>query len=883
MARNGLLGLLAVGLFSTLASPVSSITPDPVPGSSGTDTSLPDTDSAVTVRGRGDFSSLELKVNQTRNLVNQAVSVTWTGGAAGSRTDIFDENYLQMMQCWGEDDGSTPANPGPPPEQCVFGATNGAVEFASPAFNSSGQGAITRVIGNRFSPDFDPDVGVLDPKSQAVFRAFRSVDGTEIGVDKDFDFNPTFGGGNFWLNPYFDITTTNEIAGSRTRGNGTGSELMEITTGIESSGLGCGQRLPIPGGSGIRTPKCWLVIVPRGTVTNENAGTGLGDGSAIATSPLRPESWKNRIAIPLEFNPVDTACVLGGDDRRIVGTELVLPAVASWQPALCATPGLPSYSYANVSDASARQQILTPSAGAPGMALVQKAAPLESVNPRSPVVYAPVALSGAVIGFTVERVTRTDASPEAQLLNSIRVADINLTPRLVAKLLTQSYANQLTISNSPPPLPAYAWLNLQENPGNVLSDPDFIQFNPEFATLRVANGRNVAGLLLPGANSDAAEQVWKWVLADPEAKTWLDGTQDPWGMKVNPVYSTNATLNSNGFAFADPVPNNFPKSDPYCFQFPAAGLPFVPPGLCGTDWLPYTNSFREAAKFARFADDRARIERNPSPPDSSRFWVRGRPQTLGTRSILSLTDTASAAAFGIQSARLSRAGDNGPNRTFIEPDAGGLTAGLAGMKPGSEPSVLEADPSADVPLGYPLTTLTYGMIRPLTLDAGGRSDYAAFVDYAVGGGQVSGLEPGQLPRGFATLPQALRDQAKAAAVTIRDLQPPADPAPPTTPAALPPPASSSAFAPASPGSSSRPPTSTSPAPASNPTTGAVVETASAPAEEQSSGLLTPILALARNRFFIPILALVTLLSALGALEITKRPRRAAARSSSGAS
>jgi hypothetical protein len=48
-------------------------------------------------------------------------------------------------------------------------------------------------------------------------------------------------------------------------------------------------------------------------------------------------------------------------------------------------------------------------------------------------------------------------------------------------------------------------------------------------------------------------------------------------------------------------------------------------------------------------------------------------------------------------------------------------------------------------------------------------------------------------------------------------------------------------------------------------------------ESTDSGLLTPVLALAGSRFFVPVLGAVALLAALGAIEITKRPRRAVAK------
>ena len=54
-------------------------------GSQGVVTSLPATASAVTVSGTGTYAGLKVTVNQTANLVDQAVSVSWTGG---TETDL---------------------------------------------------------------------------------------------------------------------------------------------------------------------------------------------------------------------------------------------------------------------------------------------------------------------------------------------------------------------------------------------------------------------------------------------------------------------------------------------------------------------------------------------------------------------------------------------------------------------------------------------------------------------------------------------------------------------------------------------------------------------------------------------------------------------------
>jgi hypothetical protein len=861
--RRAMTGLLAVTLFATLASQASSAASSA--GSAGTNTALPDTDSAVTVKGRGEYASLTIKVNQTKSLTSQAVSLTWTGGTPTAPVGRFFENYLQVMQCWGEDDGTHPENPGPPPEQCVAGATTGSFGIGSQSHPGASE-AISRIVSFNSWPNAETSSGYRDPKNGFIWRSFRSVDGTTVNAQYDTDFNPSVSGGNYWLNPYFDINTTNELAGARTRPNGTGSDLFTVNTGAESSGLGCGQKLVPPGGGALFTPKCWLVVVPRGSALTENLDTPYEQNAAtfgVMTSPLSDSAWKNRIAVPLEFNPVDSACALGSDERRIGGNELVSAAIASWQPALCATPGRPPYSYVSLSDANARDEIISPSVGAPGMAVVAAPADKSVVDPKSPPVYAPLALSGIVIGFNVERSPLPSAGQDSQDLSGVRVADLNLTPRLVAKLLTQSYRQQVDIATVKSP---YAWV--RTNPTNLGRDPDFEQFNPEFATLQIGYGRNFSGLLAPGRNSDTAKQVWEWILADPEAKAWLDGKPDQWGMVVNPVYATTAAANVNGVPFGDPVPNSFPKADPYCLKLPPQGS-LIPPPLCSTDWMPFTQSFRDGARLARAGDDGARIGQNPFASTSDQFWSRGGPQTLGSRAMMTVTDTVSAAKYGLQSAHLARAGDDGVQRTFLAPDAKGLVAGVKGMAAKDEPTVLEPDPTAAVPSGYPLTTLSYAMIRPLALDSAARADYADFLDYAAGAGQVAGLDPGQLPLGYAPLPSDLKASAVAAAKTVREMQAPADPSP----------SSSDTVDQSSSGSTSALQTtqrrsssaaSSSPA-ADDPTPAAVTDVAAS--TPQDAGPLTPILALARSRFFIPALGVLLILACLGALEITKRPRR----------
>jgi hypothetical protein len=861
-----------------------------VAGSQGIDTAIADTPSAVTVRGHGTFSNVTVKVNQTKSLTNQTVSVSWTGATPTVQgPGRFGSQFMQIMQCWGEDDGSNPSNPGPPPEQCEQGAVAGTYA-GLPAGVFPGGLALSRIISRTTWPNYSPTVGVKDPKSINVWMPFRAVDGTEVGAQVDAAFNPQLVGGNYWLNPYYNIITTNEIAGAVNGDDGKGAELFQVVTGVESAGLGCGQKVqPVPGG-GLKRPKCWIVVVPRGTAADENGGTPFADTAeqwGVFTSPVAPDVWQNRIAIPVEFNPVESACALGSDELRISGSEMALPAVASWQVPLCGQSSLQPFAYAPVSDDSARLQLSSGVTGGPSMIVVSK--PLSTVNadPASPAIYAPISLSGIVIGFNIERIPKTDAPVEQQRIAGVRVADLHLTPRVLAKLLTQSYAGAVRIEGSTP----YDWA--KTSPLNMGQDPDFLQFNPEFAELQIGDNRAFSGLTVGAGNNDAAEQVWKYVLADPEARAWLSGKPDQWGMKVNPVYNIT-TANPTGIPFASPVPNSFPKSDPYCYQAPVlSGVANItPPALCGTDWMPYSRGMAESARFTRAAFDGAKIVPNAFAISTSDAWQRDVPQYLGRRSFLSITDTSSADLFGVQVASLSRAGDNSAARVFVKPDKVGLTAGVKGMSPKTESSFLEPDPLKKAAGGYPLTTLTYAAIKPLSLDRDTRRQFSEFLKYAGGAGQSEGLELGKLPRGYAPLPSALRSQTLAAASTVKTMKPvptttTTTEAPSTTPTTTTPtttaittttyPITYPTTPVITPPYTTDPTTPTTATSSTTTTTTATtVPGTSAPVTTPPTTTvpsLTPPDAPVRGRLVVPGLGIASLGSALGVLEISKRPRR----------
>jgi hypothetical protein len=783
--------VLAVGAVTTgLVPQVVRADTASLAGTAGIDTSLPPTDSAVTLAGAGGFSSLKVTVNQTKHLLNQAISVTWTGatptddGLGQTGRVTFQSNFLQIFQCWG-DDGTGKS---PPPTQCEFGG----VESVPGKFPSGVQdfAATGRQVAHNVTPaTYRPSDGFLD--GGVVYSPYVAADGTTVNEMFAPYTGPVFDGspGRVWNNPYFDYYTTNEIDFGRTYGTKTGAELFQVYTGQQARGLGCGQKVVKHADGSLTIPKCWLVVVPRSTGTHENgADQALSSEPQVATSPLSPSAWNNRIVFPLDFNPADSPCSIGAVERRIVGNEMATAAVTSWQPTLCQTAGLPPYAYGSVSDDQARRILISGDSGAAGMAVVSNPLDPATVDPANPVVYAPITLSGITIGFNIERKgvdkNGTVVDPNENPLNGIRIAHINLTPRLVAKLLTESYGGQfLDILASKPK--GYAWL--KNNPDNLLQDPEFVQFNPEFRALSSNQLKDTGGLVIEESTSDAARQVWQWILADPEAKTWMAGSPDmtgcptgatptSCGIRVNPLYSTASVSNPSGVPFATPnPPNSFPKNDQYCFQAATSsetGMAIAPRPLCMQDVLPYSLGLEQAAQATRAANDQAKTTHIPAAGETPEtWWSSDGPQIQGSRGIISITDTASAFRYGLQTASLSRAGDDTSGRTFVTPDQNSLTAGANAMTASAAPAVLQPNPAPSAAGAYPLTTLTYAAVTPRSLDSGSRTDYAAFVSYASTEGQTLGLNLGNLPPGYASLPASLATQAKSAVALIKSGNP----------------------------------------------------------------------------------------------------------------
>lgn len=755
--------------------------------------------SVVTVSGTGAFSDLKLTVDQTADLVNQAVTISWTGGGpsvvTGSGTVLG--NYLQFMQCWAEP-GQQPTR-----EQCQYG---GFVDVPD------GSGNIASRQMTQPVKDPNESVYVNGPGDFALkFVNFTSVDGAVETTRRS---------------QFFDAATTNEIPIGRTAPDGTGQAFFEMQTGLEAPGLGCGQAI-----NG-RTPDCFLVAVPRGL--NEVDGTVVGTRSDdwLTTSPLSTTNFANAIVVPLEFREIGGACSFGRAETPTFGSDFVTEAVTSWQPLLCGL-GPRNYGFTSLSDDTTRQQLASSD---PGLAFVSSSVPgVEGV------VYGPAAISAMTLVANVDRQMPTrdpngkpispDSVPaDIKAKVGTRFDSIKLNQRLIAKLLTQSYQFDVAYGQAS---------NLGKNPFDLARDPEFLELNPEFKpqgySMLLPN--SLGRTLLNAGLADSADLLWRYVLSDADARSFLAGKADKWGMVLNEKYK--------GLL----VPTNtFPRADLGCVLPVNAPEGFVLSN-CTLDVFPYANSFSGAARQVSRGDANRRDVPRLSEVQS---YGLSPNQVLGQRSLLGLTDSASSSRYRQVTIALKNAAGK-----YVAPTAESMAAAVSAMPPDPR-GVLVPNITATNPDAYPLTIVTYAATVPGKLTAEQRADYSKLLTYVATDGQVQGTAAGQLPEGYVPLTATLRAQTVQAAAKIQNYVAPT-PTPTPTPTVTPTPTpTTETFVPETPspvdtgdgggvvpetGGASPTPAASSPAPTASPDTTPVAAAGVTPADPASASRLALLAAL----------------------------------------
>jgi len=735
------------------------------------------------------FGELSLKVSQTRDLVNQMLTVEVEGlppYRARTGAPSADAPYLAIIQCWGSplyDEsgaflGADPAATEPDPRTCQEG-TGGA-----------GQNGTSRTYNYRDPLAETGPYGAGNLELPADSRLFSPLPYLPVSGEEDDGID-----GGFSVNRHFSTTTTNELTSVVAGSSGTASVTFEAQTGAESTFLGCGAREGAPS-----TDTCWLVAVP---ISEGHTRAESRYGVSGHASPLSPSMWAQRMQVKLEFAPVADTCP-GGQARALIqGSELAANAMESWTPGLCADAAIGT-GYTKVSDAQARRAL---AAGSTEFVLTTE--PAASAD-----VHAPVALTGVAVAFlidyrpcgrnseiteaTVERCGYADedeARAEIAKAGSL-VRELNLTPRLVAKLLTQSYAPGTMPVGSLHEKAAAAFSDI-----TLYEDPEFAVLNPRFRFQEGGisafdlNRIEVEGLL-----SDAAAAVWRWIVADDDARGFLNGCPDPYGLTINPWYSTRtyegceadaAALETAAAAKrgATETPSTFDREAPP--SYPPASNAYPQVLFVESDQIsePGNSAYVAAATlvdvFPPMADHltaarstaRGTVQRGSwcDEYDGGCFpelWKASATfHPAEQRRIMTITDTASAARYQLPTARLC---STETDCVAASPDT--LAEAASGYA-----STGAAQPlTVNDPRGYPLLTPVYAALDTTALTEASAGNYADVIEWLTTTGQAEGTLQGQLRPGYVPLTEEFAAQAQAAVAALRAVRDTTVPTTPTT-------------------------------------------------------------------------------------------------------
>lgn len=730
--------LIVGALFSPAVSQASDFT------SASASEALSSEQTRTTAESDLDFATapmpdLEVTVSQTSNLSAQGLTVSWQGANPNSVRPSGNggANFLQIFQCWGDD----PDLPGHPDRStCQYGA------FLKPGSSRSNTVSLENVDPNDMKYT-KPGTDWASPPYTSI--PFKSATGEQVwDLKKDSKgelvYNP---GVSMSANQFFSPLSTNEINWAGSNGEGKGSAKFELHTASEAPGLGCGKPTKVAGKTAGKS--CWLVVLPRGIADNKQ--------SDISKSGLFWDSWKHHIAFKLDFRPIGVRCEIGVPERQVQGTEAAVHAFASWQPKLCGGQVKSAFVFSNQFDAdvieSASSNTSSPLAIVSGTLLDSKSDPL---------VYAPLAVSGVSLSFSIDRAhdTSGDVPQEVKDRDQTAFTEMNLTPRLLAKLLTYSYTQSLPDGGN--------FDHVKNNLPNITRDPEFLEANKDETDWQhmLLDYGGIADALSPNTRSFLAERLWKYIQSDASARDFMAGKPDETGMTVNPWFCTDAKINLSGSAFT--LPNfAFPKSDPVEKPDTTMSNSNQPSGSINlVGWRPYLNDFEAGAQstLSGNAFEIGAWDPTSAPP----AFKKGARRALGLHRSLALSTSASAEKF--QSFEVSFLN---PAGSFVKPSLISLSAARDAMTAlSNNPNVVEfnfeSDEAKAATEAYPLAVLLYAALNPLQTNSTDRFAFANLIKYAVSEGQALGTNPGNLPPGYAPLSVEQIKQSLASAQAIED-------------------------------------------------------------------------------------------------------------------
>jgi hypothetical protein len=556
---------------------------------------------------------------------------------------------------------------------------------------------------------FTPSTSVTyDPGATLYPVMVAECAGTDPRSDAD-----CFGADNGGVAGQFSQFGPMNTAYATTASNGSGTTDIELLTAEEDSKLGCKRGHP-----------CSLVIVPAQGGNIFDSPVKCGDhsqdqysatGAYSFTATYGGCSWRNRIVVPLRFAPTPSDCPIRKPDFSVIGSPMLGRAMSSWQAALCTSSAPISIQYDSAqNEPLARQDFQS---GLDDVALTTLPATGTSEHKY---VYAPVSISAESVAFAVD-------NPKT----GKPLTHLKLDPRLIAKMLTQSYDFEHEGCDNGRPPPGVGCDNAVDNdPASLFADPEFKQLNHHIAF--VGDGFQVPTVV--SGQSDMTWELTRWIAASKAAKSFVDGTFDPWGEHVNTNYLDmqlpTATLSS-----MDPYP---PVEHRYSPVYPLSQVAQYQV----ENWYPATSW----------------------EPDPQGNFDKLDPEVPGNRALFAILDQGDAAAFSLPVAALENAAGN-----YVYPTTASMLAAVEhDMTTAKNKVTQQIDPSRKVKDAYPLTMVIYAMVPTSGVSKSKAAKIAQWLDFIAGQGQAPGDQPGDLPAGYVPLTPQMRAETLKAAKDVLD-------------------------------------------------------------------------------------------------------------------
>ena len=683
-----------------------------------------------------DSRDVTVSVDRTTELRGrERVNIAWSGAhpTGGRAANPFGEQGLQqeypvvILQCRGTDDPSLPAEQQLSPETCWTSSRlqrtqlvdDSEAVWRHDAYANDAQRA------QKFGLDPIPAECTDVASFSTHITPFRGANGTTYAGCTADTMPPEAAVGAAF--PPAEMAAYTDLEGN-------GHAKFEVRSSIENESLGCSDAvvcsivvIPIQGISCLdEDPAC-----SRGGQFEAGSSNFANQGVDLTASPLMwwaESNWRNRFAVPISFGlPPDACTVL--DDRPptgFYGSELMAQASLQWSPAYCLDRKRFKFQHNKMADAAG----FTLAENGGGAAAFVSGS--HEVKGTDPMAYAPTAVTGFSIGYVIDR-------PD----NAGEFTGLKLNARLLAKLMTQSYVGSETGRTHP---------GMGANPVSVNLDPEFQRLNPGLDVL----GREAAATLLSlSESSDVIEALTSYIAQDKDAMAFVAGKADPWGMTVNPSYQKIALPTPEWPLLDDYVP---PTNDECRLQNPS---PYF------TQLAAPVTSLRKIAEA--ILDSWPNVQTKCDRATFSDPWKIGRVdrQGVGTRFMLGVVSIGDARRLGLDEASLAT------RNAYVAPTAAAMTKAVRLAEPstsGDAPFTLDMRSMVKAD-AYPGTMIVYTAARTANLPQDDADKVEQFIEVATTEGQEQGYGNGELPPGFVPLLKTgatapLWKQAQAVATAI---------------------------------------------------------------------------------------------------------------------